>query len=108
VLRNAGQVNADALDMKAVNLHEPEKKLLELLYRYPAAIKDAGQQMSPGVLANYAYEVAKAYNHFYHELSILKESNTHQRLFRIMLCTLTAHVIKSAFAILGIQVPERM
>jgi arginyl-tRNA synthetase len=108
VLRNAGQVNADDLDMEEVNLHEPEKKLLELLYRYPAAITDAGQQMSPGVLANYAYEVAKAYNHFYHELSILKESNAHQRLFRIMLCTLTAHVIKSAFAILGIQVPERM
>ena len=108
VLRNAGEVNAEALNMEAVNLHEPEKKLLELLYRYPAAIKDAGQQMSPGVLANYAYEVAKAYNYFYHELSILKESNAHQRLFRIMLCTLTAHVIKSAFAILGIQVPERM
>jgi arginyl-tRNA synthetase len=108
VLRNAGAINAEELNRNEVQLHEPEKKLLELLYQYPATIKDAGQQMSPGVVANYTYEVAKAFNHFYHELSILKESNMHQRLFRIMLCTLTGHVLKSAFGMLGIQVPERM
>lgn len=96
------------VDFSSVQLFGPEQKLVETLYRYPSVLADAGREMSPGVVANYTYEVAKAFNHFYHELSILKEENAEQRKFRLMLCNLTAHVIKSGFGILGIHVPERM
>lgn len=96
------------VDFSSVQLFGPEQKLVETLYRYPSVLADAGREMSPGVVANYTYEVAKAFNHFYHELSILKEENAEQRKFRLMLCNLTAHIIKSGFGILGIHVPERM
>ena len=64
--------------------------------------------MSPGLVANYVYELAKSFNHFYHELSILKENNNDQRNLRVMICMFTANIIKQAFNILGINVPDRM
>ncbi len=108
VLRNGDLSTLDQTDFASVVLFEPEKKILEIMYRYPSVIEEAGREMNPGVVANYAYEVAKAYNHFYHELSILKEENINQRNFRLMICVLASAIIKSGVEILGIRAPERM
>jgi arginyl-tRNA synthetase len=90
------------------NITGPEKQLAVLLHKYPQVVKEAGRELSPGVVANYAYEVAKAYNHFYHECPILKEPDADIKQLRLLLCKLTAEVIKSAFGLLGIAVPEKM
>lgn len=109
VLRNA---QAQGLGMTfnpaEVSLSSSEKNMLVLMHAYPGIIAEAGRSMSPGVICNYVYEVARAYNQFYHEHSVLKEANAHQQALRLQLCTLTAEIIRSAFAILGIRVPERM
>ena len=78
------------------------------MYKYPEVLAEAGKTFSPGVLCNYVYELAKVYSHFYHEHSVLKETNVNQQALRLQLCTLTADIIRSSFQLLGIQVPERM
>lgn len=109
VLRNAAAANISIdFNTNEVSMSASEKELVKHLHLYPTVVMEAGQNMSPGLICNYVYEVAKSYNHFYHEHSVLKETNTHQQAFRLQLCALTAHVIQSAFALLGIRVPERM
>jgi len=108
ILRNAGNIDYNSFDFTQTNLTEPERKLMIAIYQYPQAIADAGKDMSPGIICNYTYDLAKAFNHFYHECSVLKEENESQRNFRIQLVNLTAHIIKSSFGLLGINVPEKM
>jgi arginyl-tRNA synthetase len=108
ILRNAGNIDYSNFDFAETNLTEPERKLVFTIYQYPQAIADAGKDMSPGIICNYAYDLAKAFNHFYHECSVLKEENESQRIFRIQLVNLTAHILKSSFGLLGINVPEKM
>lgn len=108
ILRNAGNIDYSNFDFAKTNLTEPERKLVFTIYQYPQAIADAGKDMSPGIICNYAYDLAKAFNHFYHECSVLKEENESQRIFRIQLVNLTAHILKSSFGLLGINVPEKM
>lgn len=108
ILRNAAAESLDHAELGRITLHAPEKALITLLYDYPAVVSQAAHEMSPGVIANYVFELAKAFNHFYHEHPILKESNEAQREFRLMICMLTAQVIRSGFGLLGIRVPERM
>jgi arginyl-tRNA synthetase len=107
VLRNAGSYPNTGLNQDLA-LSKVEKELLIKLYHYPLAIKEAGKDLSPGVLCNYIYELAKIYSLFYHDHPILKESDESLRLFRIKLCELSSSVIKSSFAMLGIEVPEKM
>ncbi len=64
--------------------------------------------MSPAVIANYVYELAKEYNQFYHELPMLKEQDESLKVFRLSLSEFVANIIKSAMELLGIDVPERM
>ncbi|MES2654860.1 MAG: arginine--tRNA ligase [Bacteroidota bacterium] len=108
ILRNAGSVDYSNFDINNTTLNKAERNLLFTAYQYPQAIADAGKEMSPGIICNYAYDLAKAFNHFYHECSVLKEENTDQRNFRIQLVQLSANIIKSSFALLGIDVPEKM
>ncbi len=108
ILRNAGTIDYTNFDFLKTNITEPERKLVFAIYQYPQAIADAGKDMSPGIICNYAYDLAKAFNHFYHECSVLKEENESQRNFRIQLVNLTAHILKSSFGLLGINVPEKM
>ncbi len=108
ILRNAGSIDYSKFDINNTTLNKAERNLLFTAYQYPQAIADAGKEMSPGIICNYAYDLAKAFNHFYHECSVLKEENTDQRNFRIQLVQLSAHIIKSSFALLGIDVPEKM
>jgi arginyl-tRNA synthetase len=107
VIRNAQTSNFE-FNSSLVNLSSFEKNLLKLLYSYPLVIEDAGQEMSPGVICNYVYDISKAYNQFYHEHSILKEENVEQRNFRLSLCLFTGNILKHACSLLGIGVPEKM
>ena len=100
-----GLTNAMELYTK---LSKVEKELLVKLYQYPQVIAEAARDLSPGVICNYVYELAKTYSLFYHDHPILKETNSDQKAMRLQSCELTAHLIKSAFALLGIEVPEKM
>ena len=107
ILRMVGTHDGN-FQLSNIVLSKVEKELMVKLYQYPLVIAEAGKDMSPGVLCNYIYELAKIFSLFYHDHTIMKEENTNQKGFRIAACKLTAHVIKSGFALLGIQVPEKM
>ncbi|NLK92239.1 MAG: arginine--tRNA ligase [Bacteroidales bacterium] len=90
------------------DLAEKEISLLRLLADFPAVIEQAGNDFSPALIANYAYDLVKEYNQFYHDFSILKETNVAVRHFRLVLSREIARVIKSSMSLLGIDVPDRM
>jgi len=110
VLRKADEqkltatVAADA----ALNLSEKEISLVQMLADFPAIVKEAGEEYSPAIVANYVYDLAKEYNQFYHDHSMLKEENEQLRAFRLTLSRNIARVIKTGMSLLGIEVPERM
>ncbi|MEI6879905.1 MAG: arginine--tRNA ligase [Bacteroidota bacterium] len=108
ILRNASSIDFVNVDSSKILLQKAEKELIFLAFQYAEVIKDAGREMSPGVICNYVFEVAKSFSSFYHECPILKESNEEQKKLRLQICNMTAYIIKSSFALLGIQVPERM
>ncbi len=89
-------------------LQQVEKDILKFIYEFEAIVEEAGQTYSPALIANHVYELVKAYNRFYHELSIMKEENEDTRKFRLQLSALTANVIATSMNLLGIEVPERM
>ena len=110
VLRKAeesGLKVADKIDT-ATQLNEKEMQLAKLIFDFPAVVADAGTNYSPALIANHLYSLAKEYNQFYHDCSILKEEDSNVRSFRLALSKLTAKVIKTGSALMGIQVPERM
>ncbi len=85
-----------------------EKDLIRLLFDFPAIIKEAGENYSPAVVANYCYDLAKEFNQFYQEIPILKEDNLNTISFRLQLSEFVGRVIKTGMALLGINVPDRM
>lgn len=89
-------------------ISDKERSLIRLLYDFPAVVKQAGNDYSPSSIANYAYDLAKEYNQFYHDFSILREENPALKAFRILLTRNVGKVIKTAMNLLGINVPERM
>ena len=103
---------SDAADMQVdISAYEPNEKEVELVQRladYVGVVTEAGKLYSPAVIANYVYELAKAYNQFYHDCSILKEENAVTRAFRLLLSQTVAKVLKSGFGLLGIEMPSRM
>ncbi|MBC7383836.1 MAG: arginine--tRNA ligase [Bacteroidia bacterium] len=108
ILRNAGQLSTSDFNKQHIELSKVEKDLLIKLYQYPQVINEAAKELSPGLLCNYVYELAKVYSQFYHDHPILKEANPDQKNMRLFTCELSSGVIKSAFALLGINVPEKM
>ncbi len=94
--------------LQPVALEEKEKSLLQMLYDFPQTIQTAATAYSPAQIANYSYELAKEFNQFYHDHSILKEKEENKRNFRIVLSDFTSQVLRSAMGLLGITLPERM
>jgi len=90
------------------SLHPKEKELLKQIELYPEVIQNAASNHSPALVANYTYELVKEYNSFYQSVSILGEENRTKKVFRVQLSKKVADTIKSAFKLLGIEVPERM
>ncbi len=88
--------------------NEKEQDLIRLLRRFPAILKDAATQMNPSLIANYVYELAREFNQFYHEYSILTEKDLEKRDFRIVLSEKVSILLISSMWLLGIEMPERM
>ncbi len=108
VLRRAEAKGMPQVDFTAVNPGEREIDIIRLLAEFPDVVAEAGRALSPALIANYAYELASAYNRFYHDCPILREENEAVRSLRVTICHATAKVIASALSLLGIKVPERM
>src|SRR6187431_56579 len=89
-------------------LHEKEKELVKQIELFPEVIQNAAQNHSPALIANYTYDLVKEYNSFYQSVHILGEVDLTKKIFRVQLSQKVAEVIKSAFTLLGINVPERM
>ncbi|MDE6089216.1 MAG: arginine--tRNA ligase [Duncaniella sp.] len=108
VLRKAEEEGMKIGSYAHVTPGEREITLVQALADFPATVQAAGQSYSPALIANYIYDLVKCYNQFYHDCSILKESDEAVRSFRLELSRQTARVVKTGMALLGIEVPERM
>jgi arginyl-tRNA synthetase len=91
-----------------VEMHQKEKELIKQLELYPEVIQNAAANYSPALVANYTYDLVKAYNSFYQSVPILAEIEEDKRQFRVQLSKKVGEVIQSSFGLLGIFVPERM
>lgn len=89
-------------------LSEKELMLIRRINEFPSIVAAAGAELSPALIANYAYELVKEYNQFYHDHSILNEPDEVKKALRLTLSSATAKIIKSGMGLLGIEVPERM
>ena len=107
VLRKSGE-DYNAVEISAVAPNEKETSLIQKLADFTVAVNDAGRNYSPALIANYVYDLAKEYNQFYHDYSILKEQDEKVRAFRLLLSATVADVICRGMSLLGIEVPERM
>lgn len=109
VVRKAAEMNV-AIDgaIAATDLDDIEQQLIFLLSQFPQRVADAGQNLAPSYIAQYAYELAKTFNQFYDKLSILKETDAEKLNNRLILSNLVAETIHKAMGLLGIDVPEKM
>ncbi len=91
-----------------INLHEKEKALIKQLELYPEIIQSAAKELSPALVSNYIYDLVKSYNSFFQNVSIFGANKEEEKVFRVQLSEVVGETIRSAFKLLGIQVPERM
>jgi arginyl-tRNA synthetase len=89
-------------------LETKEKELIKVMLQFPDIIQQAAKNYSPALIANYTYDLVKQYNSFYQSVPIFGASNENDKIFRVQLSQKTSAIIKNAFALLGIEVPERM
>ncbi|MFY1614268.1 arginine--tRNA ligase [Macellibacteroides fermentans] len=110
VLRKAAEQGIALPNQLAANiaLSEKEEGLIQLTSDFESVVKDAGNEYSPAIIANYVYDLVKEYNQFYHDFSILREENEDVKVFRLVLSANVAKVVKKGMSLLGIEVPERM
>ena len=110
VLRKA---NAQGLDINSpvpagTEVNDKEAALIQLLADFDATVRQAGEDMSPSIIANYCYDLVKEYNQFYHDYSILSEENEGKKRLRLVLSANVAKIVRSGMNLLGIEMPERM
>ena len=106
ILRKAVSLNEGSFSN--VSLHPKEKELLKQLMAFPDTVQAAAANYSPALIANYTYDLVKEFNSFYQNVTILGAENPSEKNFRVRLSNAVAEVIKTAFSLLGISVPERM
>ena len=107
--RKAAEAGVDiATASVPASISEKECSIIRLMNEFPAVVRQAETDYSPSGIANYAYELAKEYNQFYHDFSILREENVEAKAFRVLLTRNVGKIIKTAMSLLGIEVPERM
>ena len=106
VIRRAGGIDMSATPQTTPN--EKESTLIQKVADFPSVVKEAGRTYSPALIANYCYDLAKEYNQFYHDYSILKEEDEAKRTFRLLLSAVVARTLKSGVSLLGMEMPERM
>ena len=108
ILRKASGLSSDSSLSSITSLSSKEIELIQKMNEFGAAVEQAGKDYSPSGIANYCYELTKVFNQFYHDYSILNESDEQKKAVRLMLAKNVAKIIKSGMALLGIEVPERM
>ncbi|MDT9498805.1 arginine--tRNA ligase [Capnocytophaga canimorsus] len=109
ILRKYNEIEISKSENLSISeLHPKEKTLLKNMALFPEVVQNAADSYSPAVIANYVYDLVKDFNSFYQNVSILGEENVAKREFRVSLCKKISEIIALAFAMLGIQVPERM
>lgn len=109
IVRRAKEENVPSTwNADSITLHEKEKELLKLMQLFPETIQQAAKQYSPALIANYTYELVKEFNSFYQNVSILGVDDEGLKAFRVALTSAVGAIIKTAFRLLGIEVPNRM
>lgn len=107
VLRKAGDFASD-LASGYENLQEEEKNILVQLHSFPELIQSAAENYDPSDIANYCYNLAKAFHRFFHECPILKAETEAAKAFRLMICVAVGNTLNTGMDLLGIEMPERM
>ena len=97
-----------AVDVTSYAPNDKEIDLIQRIADFPSVVSEAGRTYSPALIANYVFDLAKTYNQFYHDYSILKEEDATTRAFRLLLSRIVSEVICRGFSLLGVEVPERM
>lgn len=110
VLRKAQEAGIALPDRlpAGIELSEKEEGLIQMLADFAGIVRQAGEDYSPSIIANYTYDLVKEYNQFYHDFSILREENEAVKVFRLALSANVAKVVRLGMGLLGIEVPERM
>lgn len=110
ILRKAAEagITIPAVIPTGIELSTKEEYLIQMLADFANVVAQAGSDYNPSIIANYAYDLVKEYNQFYHDFSILREENEAVKIFRLALSQNVAKVVKEAMGLLGIEVPERM
>jgi len=109
ILRKAEALNlAWSNAPKPTELAEAERELMKLLLDYQQTVAAAKERYSPALICQYAYDLATAFNRFYHDCPVLNEENEARKLFRLFLADKTARAIRKSLALVGIEAPERM
>ena len=106
VMRKAGDIDTAAMAHAIPN--EKETSLIQKVADFPSIVAEAGRSLSPALIANYCYDLAKEYNQFYHDYSILREEDMAVKALRLELSSVVARTLRSAASLLGIEMPERM
>lgn len=108
LLRRADFDKSVTLPVAEVQLHEKEKELIKIIAQFPEVVQSAANSYSPALVANYTYDLVKEYNSFYQSVPVLGAEAEAEKIFRVQLSEKVGETIKAAFALLGINVPERM
>jgi arginyl-tRNA synthetase len=108
ILRKASGLSSISSLSSTTSLSSKEIELIQKMNEFGAAVEQAGKDYSPSGIANYCYELTKVFNQFYHDYSILNETDADKKAVRLMLAKNVAKIIKSGMGLLGIEVPERM
>ena len=110
MLKKAESLNIlnQEIDFSKLNIEEKEKSLLRFAHEFPAVVAESANTLSPALIANFLYDIAKEYNQFYHDFPVLKEIDTTKAYFRIKLSEFVGLILKTGLNLLGIEVPERM
>lgn len=111
ILRKASQIGVDLsnMDLEAfTDAQDVEMELIQMLSQYPDKVNQSAEQYAPSIIAQYVYDLAKAYNRFYTACSIFNESDDAVQQFRVALSALSAETIKRCLGLLGIEAPNRM
>jgi len=95
-------------DVKVGDLQPKEKEIIVMMYGWPMVLNQAAENRSPAMVANFIFDLAKEFNQFYQECSILKEPDADRRMFRLQVCDMVAALLRNASELLGIGMPNRM
>jgi len=108
VLRKAEESGLDPGIVKGLDLNPKEIDLIKRIYFFPEVVSDAGHDLNPAVIANYCYELAKEFNQFYHDYSIMNAESESSKKFRLLLSGVVVRTIATSMQLLGMEMPERM